>query len=85
MTGSLPVKEEESTTCSFLKLPVDQDVVCCFLPLELAVGGKIPSKLPQLTGTGATCKYMRFDTAADLRARKAELVEVVRAWCDWKS
>lgn len=56
-----------------------------FVSLMFHTGGKIPGALPQLTGTGATCKYMRFDDAADLRARRSELVEVVRAWCSWKS
>lgn len=56
-----------------------------FVSLMFHTGGNIPAALPQLTGTGATCKYMRFDSAADLRARKGELGEVVRAWCNWKS
>jgi len=56
-----------------------------FVSLMFHSGGKIPGSLPQLTGSGATCKYMRFDDAADLAKRKHELVEVVRAWCAWKS
>ena len=56
-----------------------------FVSLMFHTGGNIPAKLPQLTGTGDTCKYMRFDDAADLAARRGELVEVVNAWCTWKS
>lgn len=56
-----------------------------FVSLMFHTGGKIPTKLPQLTGSGATCKYMRFDDAADLRARKGELIEVIEAWCAWKA
>jgi hypothetical protein len=56
-----------------------------FVSLMFHTGGKIPGSFPQLTGTGATCKYMRFDDAADFAKRKGELVDVVRAWCAWKS
>lgn len=56
-----------------------------FVSLMFHTGGKIPGELPQLTGSGATCKYMRFDDAADLAARSGELVEVIQAWCAWKS
>lgn len=56
-----------------------------FVSLMFHTGGMIPTALPQLTGTGATCKYMRFDDAADLAAREKDLVEVVQAWCAWKS
>jgi hypothetical protein len=56
-----------------------------FVSLMFHTGGAIPGDLPQLTGTGATCKFMRFDDAADLEARRGELVEVVQAWCAWKA
>jgi len=52
--------------------------------LMFHTGGKIPAKLPQLVGTGATCKYMRIESAADLRAQRADIAGVIRAWCDWK-
>lgn len=56
-----------------------------FVSLMFHTGGRIPGRFPQLTGTGATCKYMRFDDSDDLAARRGELVEVVVGWCGWKS
>ena len=56
-----------------------------FVSLMFHTGGKIPTRLPQLEGSGATCKYMRIDSAADLKAKRGQLQEVVRAWCAWKS
>jgi len=56
-----------------------------FVSLMFHTGGKIPASLPQLTGSGETCKYMRFDTEADLDARRGELVGVISAWCAWKA
>jgi hypothetical protein len=56
-----------------------------FVSLMFHTGGKIPDRLPQLEGTGATCKYMRIDGAAGLKAKRADLQEVIRAWCAWKS
>ncbi len=38
-----------------------------FVSLMFHTGGKIPTKLPQLTGAGATCKYLRFDDVADVK------------------
>jgi len=52
--------------------------------LMFHTGGKIPVDLPQLTGTGDTCKYMRIEDEADLVAKRASLEGVVRAWCAWK-
>lgn len=56
-----------------------------FVSLMFHTGGKIPGKLPQLEGSGATCKYMRIESAADLKAKRGDLQDVVRAWCAWKS
>jgi len=56
-----------------------------FVSLMFHSGGTIPAALPQLTGNGATCKYMRIEDAADLKAKQEDLEQVVRAWCQWKS
>ena len=56
-----------------------------FVSLMFHGGGKIPGQFPQLTGSGKSCKYMRFDDVSDLRTRRDELTEVVVALCDWKS
>ena len=56
-----------------------------FVSLMFHTGGKIPGSFPQLTGTGATCKYMRIENDDDLRAKQESITEVVRAWCAWKA
>ena len=56
-----------------------------FVSLMFHTGGRIPADLPQLSGAGETCKYMRFEDSADLARRGGELAEVIRAWCEWKA
>ena len=45
---------------------------------------KLPGRFPSLEGGGDTARYMQFHDAADLKAKKAELAKVVKAWCAMK-
>ena len=45
-------------------------------------GASIPGDHPHLVGGGDTVRYMYFETLADVRARKADLRAVIKAWCD---
>jgi hypothetical protein len=45
-------------------------------------GASISGDHPILEGGGDIARYARFDSAADLDARRQELEAVVRAWCD---
>jgi hypothetical protein len=47
-------------------------------------GAEIPGDHPRLEGDGAKVRTMRFRDAADLEAARAELEDVVRAWCEWR-
>ncbi|MBM3934830.1 MAG: DUF1801 domain-containing protein [SAR202 cluster bacterium] len=48
-------------------------------------GAHIPGSHPRLEGGADTARYMKFADAADVKAQKADLERVVRAWCDWKA
>lgn len=45
-------------------------------------GAKITGDYPSLEGTGDTSRVMKFADAADLERKSAELIRLVRAWCD---
>jgi hypothetical protein len=45
-------------------------------------GAAIPGNHPRLDGEGDTARVMRFADLADVEAGRAELVAVIRAWCD---
>lgn len=55
-----------------------------FVSLMFHQGAKIPGKFPSLEGGGDTARYMQFQDEVDLKAKKAELAKVVKAWCDMK-
>jgi hypothetical protein len=45
-------------------------------------GAEIPGDHPLLQGEGKLARYARFADLEAVAARRAELVRVVRAWCD---
>lgn len=47
-------------------------------------GAEIPGDHPILEGEGKLARYARFPDMETVDARRAELVAVVRAWCDDK-
>jgi hypothetical protein len=53
-----------------------------YLSLLFHRGATISGVHPILEGGGDIARYARFDSAADLDARRQELEAVVRAWCD---
>lgn len=53
-----------------------------FVSLMFHSGARIPGKHPHLQGGGDTTRYMQFADEADLKAKKAGLAKVVKAWCD---
>lgn len=55
-----------------------------FVSLLFHTGAKLPGEYPPLEGEGETARVMRFRDLADVKSRKAELIAVLRAWCDWK-
>jgi hypothetical protein len=52
-----------------------------FVSLLFHTGATIPGSHPALEGGGGTARYMRIEDEADLKAKKAGLVKVVKAWC----
>lgn len=52
-----------------------------FVSLMFHTGAKIPGTHPDLQGGGDTARYMQFADEADLKAKKAGLAKVVKAWC----
>jgi Domain of unknown function (DU1801) len=48
-------------------------------------GGIIPGRHPHMQGEGRAVRFMRFADVAEVNARKAELSEIVVAWCDLMS
>ena len=55
-----------------------------FVSLMFHHGAKIPGNFPSLEGGGDTARYLQFHDAADLKAKKAELSKIVKAWCAMK-
>jgi hypothetical protein len=47
-------------------------------------GASIPGRHPRFEGGGGTGRMMKFTGVADANAAKADLVRVVKAWCDWR-
>lgn len=52
-----------------------------FVSLMFHSGASIPGSHPLLQGGGDTVRYMQFVDEADLKAKKAGLTKVVKAWC----
>lgn len=50
--------------------------------LMLHTGAKIAGDFPSLEGTGGTSRVVKIASAADLKAKTAELRRLVKAWCD---
>jgi hypothetical protein len=48
-------------------------------------GAKIPGKHPRLVGGGGTGRMMKIASVAEANAAKADLIRVVKAWCDWRA
>ncbi|MGE0551601.1 MAG: DUF1801 domain-containing protein [Kofleriaceae bacterium] len=53
--------------------------------LMFHVGAKIPGKHPRLEGTGATGRVLKIGSVAEANAAKADIVRIVKAWCDWRA
>lgn len=53
-----------------------------FVSLMFHRGAEIPGSHPELQGGGDVARYMRFESLADVEAKRAALSAVVRAWCD---
>lgn len=49
--------------------------------LMFHTGAKISGDFPNLQGGGDTARYMTFESAADVKAKKKELIAIVKAWC----
>jgi hypothetical protein len=47
-------------------------------------GASIPGTHPLLAGGGDTARYATFEDVEDIRAKEADLVKVIRAWCAMK-
>jgi len=45
-------------------------------------GASIPGKHPRLEGSGDKGRVMKFATVAEVNAARADIVRVVKAWCD---
>jgi hypothetical protein len=56
-----------------------------FVSLLFHRGAEIPGDHPRLEGDGKLTRTMRFRSLDDLKAGRAELEAVIRAWCDWKA
>jgi hypothetical protein len=47
-------------------------------------GADIPGDFPSLQGGGEVARCMRFEDAADVDAKSAELALIIQAWCRLK-
>ena len=50
--------------------------------LMFHTGAKIAGDFPSLEGTGDTSRVIKISDAGDLKAKTAELLRLVKAWCD---
>ena len=53
-----------------------------YVSLMFHRGAEIPGEHPLLQGGGEVARYVRFDSPADVEAKRADLAAIVRAWCD---
>ena len=49
--------------------------------LMFHTGAKIPGTHPVLEGGGDTARYVRFESAADVKAKCGPVTQVIRSWC----
>lgn len=49
--------------------------------LMFHTGAKIPGTHPVLEGGGDTARYVRFESAADVKAKSEAVKQVIRSWC----
>ena len=49
--------------------------------LMLHRGAALPGRHPRLEGGGGTVRYMRFESAADVKAAQRDIRAAVKAWC----
>lgn len=52
--------------------------------LMFHTGAQIPGDPVGLEGGGETSRYMTFEDAAAVEAKRADLEAIIRAWCAWK-
>lgn len=45
-------------------------------------GATIPGDFPSLEGEGSEARTLKFRDAQDLAAKRLELEQIIRAWCD---
>lgn len=48
-------------------------------------GAKIPGRHPLLEGSGAVSRMVKLGSVKEASAAKAQLIAIVKAWCDWRS
>jgi uncharacterized protein YdhG (YjbR/CyaY superfamily) len=53
--------------------------------LMFHTGVKIPGTHRRLEGSGQTSRVMKIATVAEANKAKADIEEIVRAWCEWRS
>jgi hypothetical protein len=53
--------------------------------LMFHTGAKIPGTHRRLEGSGQTSRVMKIATVAEANKAKADIEEIVRAWCEWRS
>jgi hypothetical protein len=53
--------------------------------LMFHTGAQIPGSFPSLEGTGDVSRVMKFESLADVRKKKKELRDIVKAWVKSKS
>lgn len=47
-------------------------------------GAKIPGAHPLLASPGEIARVVKLANLAEVEAAREELIEIVRAWCDWR-
>jgi hypothetical protein len=55
-----------------------------FASLMFHRGSEIPGDHAGLVGTSALVRTMKFTNLSDVKRRRKELEDIVRAWCTWK-
>jgi hypothetical protein len=55
-----------------------------FVSLMFHRGSEIPGEHAGLVGTAALVRTMKFTDLSEVKLRRKELEDIVRAWCTWK-